>query len=53
MQMLEAYSEESFTDKVKKAWKIFFEYTWEVIEGSQERIRIKEMEDDNIICTCL
>ena len=43
--IIKFYSEHAFTSAVKKAWEDFFECMWNVLEESQERIRIKELEE--------
>lgn len=38
------HNNQAFTNRYKSAWRIFFECIWDIMEGSLERYKIKEIE---------
>lgn len=44
MWALAWYNSQAFTNRYKSAWRIFFECIWDIMEGSLERYKIKEIE---------
>lgn len=45
MWVLELHNGQGFTDRARAAWGVFFACIWDVVDGSSERYRIKQIEE--------